>query len=147
MVMKIEDFLSAEEELEIVEAIRVAELNTSGEIRVHIENTSKGDATHRALELFHVLKMDNTKLQNAVLIYVAVNDKTFVIYGDKGINTLVETNFWDSTKDLIQSHFKHGNFKTGLVEGIIKSGEQLKKFFPYENDDTNELTNEISKGD
>lgn len=143
---KIEDFLSLKEEQEIVEAIRVAELNTSGEIRVHIEKTSQDDATHRALELFHILKMDNTKLQNAVLIYVAVDDKTFVIYGDKGINALVETDFWDSTKDVIQSHFKKGHFKQGLIEGILKSGEQLKKYFPYESDDTNELTNEISKG-
>lgn len=143
---KIEDFLSVEEEQDIIEAIRVAELNTSGEIRVHIEKTSKGDATHRALELFHLLKMDNTKLQNAVLIYVAVDDKTFVIYGDKGINALVETDFWDSTKDVIQSHFKKGHFKQGLIEGILKSGEQLKKYFPYDSDDTNELTNEISKG-
>lgn len=146
MSNNIEAFLTAEEEQEIVEAIRQAELNTSGEIRVHIEKTSKGDATHRALELFHVLKMDNTKLQNAVLIYVAVEDKTFVIYGDKGINDAVEKGFWDSTKDAIQSHFKTGNFKQGLVEGVLKSGEQLKKHFPYTDDDTNELTNEISKG-
>ncbi|MFI0430489.1 TPM domain-containing protein [Mariniflexile sp. HMF6888] len=142
----VEDFLTPSEEQEVIEAIRIAELNTSGEIRVHIEKTSKGDATNRALELFHVLKMDNTKLQNAVLIYVAVDDKTFVIYGDKGINDVVSNNFWDSTKDIIQSHFKIGNFKQGLVEGIIKSGEQLKKYFPYTDLDTNELTNEISKG-
>ncbi|WP_203257764.1 TPM domain-containing protein [Hyunsoonleella ulvae] len=143
---KIEAFLTADEEQDIVEAIRQAELNTSGEIRVHIEKTSKGDASHRALELFHVLKMDNTKLQNAVLIYVAVEDKTFVIYGDKGINDVVKQGFWDSTKDIIQSHFKKGNFKQGLIEGILKSGEQLKTYFPYMDDDTNELTNEISKG-
>ncbi|MCB4799421.1 TPM domain-containing protein [Neotamlana laminarinivorans] len=143
---KIEAFLSTEEEQEIVEAIRLAELNTSGEIRVHIEKTSNGDATERALEVFHELKMDNTKLQNGVLIYVAINDKTFVIYGDKGINDVVATTFWDSTKDVIQSHFKKGQFKQGLVQGILKSGEQLKKHFPYSNDDINELSNEISKG-
>ncbi|GAB1856533.1 TPM domain-containing protein [Flavobacteriaceae bacterium MHTCC 0001] len=143
---KIEDFLTAEEEQDIVEAIRVAELNTSGEIRVHIEKKALGDATSRALEVFHSLKMDNTKLQNAVLIYVAVEDKTFVIYGDKGINDAVKANFWDSTKDIMQSYFKKGKFKQGLVEGILKSGEQLKAYFPYTDDDTNELTNEISKG-
>lgn len=142
----IEAFLSASEEQEIVEAIKVAELNTSGEIRIHIEKTSHGDATNRALELFHSLKMDNTKLQNAVLIYVAVADKTFVIYGDKGINDVVPNDFWDSTKDVIQSHFKLGNFKQGLIDGILKSGEQLKRYFPYSDLDTNELSNEISKG-
>ncbi|MCF7560605.1 TPM domain-containing protein [Sabulilitoribacter multivorans] len=143
---KIEDFLTTKEEQEIVDAIRVAELNTSGEIRVHLEKTSNGDATNRALEVFHLLKMDNTKLQNAVLIYVAVEDKTFVIYGDEGINRVVSKDFWDSTKNVMQSHFKLGQYKQGLVEGILKSGEQLKKYFPYSDLDTNELTNEISKG-
>ncbi|WP_303319128.1 TPM domain-containing protein [Flavivirga abyssicola] len=143
---KIEDFLSTDEEQEIVEAIRLAELNTSGEIRVHIEKTSNDDATNRALELFHTLKMDNTKLQNGVLIYVAIEEKTFVIYGDKGINQVVENDFWDSTKDVIQSHFKRGNFKQGLIDGIFKCGEQLKHYFPYSDLDTNELSNEISKG-
>ncbi|MDO7174132.1 TPM domain-containing protein [Mariniflexile sp. AS56] len=143
---KVEDFLTANEEQEIIEAIRIAELNTSGEIRVHIEKTSKGDATNRALEVFYMLKMDNTKLQNGVLIYVAVNEKTFVIYGDKGINDVVSKDFWDSTKDVMQSHFKVGNFKQGMVDGILKSGEQLKKHFPYTDLDTNELSNEISKG-
>ncbi|NMH89724.1 TPM domain-containing protein [Flavivirga algicola] len=143
---KIEDFLSPEEEQEIVEAIRLAELNTSGEIRVHIEKTSNNAPSNRALEVFHMLKMDNTKLQNGVLIYVAVEDKSFVIYGDKGINDIVSVDFWNSTKDIIQDHFKLGNFKQGLVEGILKSGEQLKQHFPYSDLDTNELSNEISKG-
>ncbi|MEC3905419.1 TPM domain-containing protein [Tamlana sp. 2201CG12-4] len=144
---KIEDFLTAAEEQDIVEAIRVAELNTSGEIRVHIERTSNREATDRALELFHTLKMDNTKLQNAVLIYLAIDDKTFVIYGDQGINKVVEHDFWDCTKDIMQSHFKNGQFKQGLVEGILRSGERLKHYFPYtDDDDANELTNEISKG-
>lgn len=142
----VEEFLTTSEEQEIIEAIRVAESKTSGEIRVHIEKTSKGDATNRALEVFHFLKMDNTKLQNGVLIYVAVEDRTFVIYGDKGINDVVSKDFWDSTKDIMQLHFKSGNFKQGLIDGIIKSGEQLAKYFPWEHGDVNELSNEISKG-
>ncbi|AUP78657.1 TPM domain-containing protein [Flavivirga eckloniae] len=143
---KVEDFLTPSEEQEIVEAIRQAELNTSGEIRVHIEKTSNGDATNRALELFHTLKMDNTRLQNGVLIYVAIEDKAFVIYGDKGINDAVSSDFWDSTKDIIQFHFKKGDFKQGLIEGVLKSGEQLKQYFPYTDSDIDELPNEISKG-
>lgn len=146
MPNNVEAFLTNTEEQEVIEAIRKAELNTSGEIRVHIEKTSKGDATNRALEVFHFLKMDNTKLQNGVLIYVAVEDKTFVIFGDKGINDAVSKNFWDSTKNVIQSHFKSGHFKQGLIDGIIKSGEQLAKYFPWEHGDSNELSNEISKG-
>ena len=143
---KVEDFLTKKEEEEIVEAIRIAEKNTSGEIRVHIEKTAEGDAFNRALQVFHYLKMDNTKAQNGVLIYVAVEDKHFVIYGDKGINDVVPKNFWDSTKDIIQSYFKSGNFKQGLIEGILKAGTELEKHFPWDHGDTNELSNQISKG-
>lgn len=143
---EIEDFLSAEEEEEIIKAIRIAEQNTSGEIRVHIEKTSTTDAFNRAMEVFHYLKMDNTKLQNGVLIYVAVDDKTFVIYGDKGINDVVSDDFWDTTKNIMQSHFKLGSYKKGLVEGILKAGVVLEKHFPWVHKDHNELSNDISKG-
>ena len=142
---KIEDFLSTEEEQEIVEAIRIAEQNTSGEIRVHIEKTLKTDVFTRSMEVFHYLKMDNTKDQNGVLIYVAVKDRTFAIFGDTGINNVVGNDFWDSTKNIMQSHFKAGHFKQGLVEGILKAGEQLAKHFPWKDGDVNELSNEISK--
>ncbi|WP_035670306.1 TPM domain-containing protein [Flavobacterium sp. 83] len=143
---KVEDFLTQEEEQAIVEAIRVAEKNTSGEIRVHIEKTTSEVPFDRALEVFHELKMNETQLQNGVLIYLAVSDKKFVICGDKGINDLVADNFWDTTKEVMKNHFKNGNFKQGLIDGILMTGEQLKKHFPWSADDTNELSNEISKG-
>jgi uncharacterized membrane protein len=143
---KVEDFLTQEEELAVVEAIRLAELATSGEIRVHIEKETSLPAYDRALEVFTTLKMDATELKNGVLIYVAVKNKSFVICGDKGINDLVPTDFWDSTKEIMATHFKNGNFKQGLIDGITKAGEQLKKYFPYQEGDTNELSNEISKG-
>jgi uncharacterized membrane protein len=143
---KVEEFLSKEEEEEIISAIRAAEKNTSGEIRVHIEPSSEKDPYKRALEVFHLLKMDNTKDANAVLIYVAVKDHKFVIYGDKGINDIVPKGFWDTTKDLMQSHFKQNNFKQGIVDGILKAGEELQAHFPWQIDDKGELSNEISKG-
>ncbi|NJW54425.1 TPM domain-containing protein, partial [Salinimicrobium oceani] len=110
---KIEEFLSEEEEAEVVDAIRRAERKTSGEIRVHIEKTSKGEIWDRAMEVFHLLKMDNTKEDNGVLIYVAIDDRKFIIYGDKGINAVVPKDFWETTKDAIASEFKKGNFKHG----------------------------------
>ncbi|TDU39424.1 TLP18.3/Psb32/MOLO-1 phosphatase superfamily protein [Gelidibacter sediminis] len=143
---KIEDFLTAEEERQVVDAIRTAEKNTSGEIRVHLEKTSKIDVYERALEVFHMLKMDTTKLQNGVLIYVAVEDKTFVIFGDEGINNVVEDDFWESTKNIMQGHFKRGHFKQGLVDGILKAGKQLETHFPWEMDDQNEISDDISIG-
>jgi uncharacterized membrane protein len=142
---KVEEFLSKQEEEEIISAIRIAEKNTSGEIRVHIEASSDKDHYERALEIFHLLKMDNTKDANAVLIYVAVNDKKFVIYGDKGINDVVAKGFWNSTKEVIQYHFKNNDYKQGIVEGILKAGEELQEHFPWQIDDQNELPNEISR--
>ena len=143
---KVEDFLTAQEEQEIVDAILKAEKNTSGEIRVHLEAHSKLDHYERAQEVFHLLKMDNTKHENGVLIYVAVNDRKFVICGDNGINRVVPPNFWQSTKDVIQEHFKKGSYKDGLVAGILMAGTELNSHFPWQSDDTNELSNEISKG-
>lgn len=141
-----ESLLTAEEENQIVEAIRMAEKNTSGEIRVHIEKTTSKVPFDRALEVFYDLKMNETQLKNGVLIYLAVADKQFVICGDQGINEVVSADFWDSTKELMAAQFKKGNFKQGLIDGITKAGEQLKTFFPWQENDTNELSNEISKG-
>ncbi|HBR55784.1 MAG TPA: hypothetical protein DEA82_16995 [Flavobacteriaceae bacterium] len=143
---KVEDFLTADEEMAIVEAIRTAEKNTSGEIRVHLEAHSKTDAFDRAADVFDFLHMNNTKLNNGVLIYIAVEDRTLVIMGDKGINDVVPPHFWESTKDAIIEKFKKGDMKQGLVDGILKAGEQLKKHFPRKNNDTNELPDDISVG-
>ena len=143
---KVEDFLSHSEEVEIIEAIRAAEKNTSGEIRVHLEAQSKIDAFDRAAEVFDFLHMNNTKQSNGVLIYVAVEDRTLVIMGDRGINDVVPVDFWESTKDIIISNFKTDNIAKGLTEGISQAGQQLKKHFPYKKGDSNELTDEISVG-
>ncbi len=141
----LESFLSADEEQQVVDAILEAEKDTSGEIRVHIESKHQKDHFKRAQKLFHQLKMDNTKESNGVLIYVDVLDHKFVILGDKGIDRVVPDDFWESTRDVIQEHFKKGDFKTGLVEGILKAGQELKVHFPWQPNDTNELSDEISK--
>lgn len=142
---KVTDFLTPEEEQEVVAAIQTAEKSTSGEIRVHIERATTMEPFERAKEVFHLLKMDETALKNGVLIYLAVDNHAFVICGDKGIDAVVEPDFWDCTKDIMQADFKAGNFKQGLIDGILRAGERLKQYFPWE-DDKNELSNEISKG-
>jgi len=146
MQNSVEAFLTAIEEQEIVEAIREAEQQTSGEIKVHIETTSKGNIEDRALEVFSILKMQNTKLHNGVLIYLAINDKTFAIYGGSGINAVVSDSFWDNTRNTIQNQLKKGNYKQALVDGVLLAGQQLKEYFPVSNNNTNELSNTISKG-
>ncbi|MEW7278648.1 TPM domain-containing protein [Aquimarina sp. 2201CG1-2-11] len=143
---QVEDFLTADEEQQIVAAIRRAEKTTSGEIRVHLEKHTEKDILERAAEVFHMLKMDNTMQRNGVLIYVAVNDRRFAIYGDKGIDQAVDAHFWEATKDVILTHFKEGNFTQGLIDGVLLTGKQLQHFFPWNHNDTNELSDEISKG-
>ena len=140
------DFLSKEDEQAIVSAIQQAELNTSGEIRIHIEATSKKEAFERAQEVFGDLQMHKTEQRNGVLLYLAVDDHQFAICGDAGIDKVVADDFWDCTRDIMASNFKKGQFKEGIIAGILNAGEQLKQFFPYQSDDTNELSNEISKG-
>ncbi|MEY4835456.1 MAG: hypothetical protein RI980_1571 [Bacteroidota bacterium] len=140
-------FLSKAEEQEIVAAIVIAEKNTSGEIRVHIEENSSKPSMERAKEVFHILKMDVTELKNGVLFYICTATKSFAILGDKGINDLVAPDFWNSTKDVVIEKFKEGLYKEGLINGILEAGTQLKKYFPYNDEtDTNELSNEISRG-
>lgn len=143
---KVEDFLTKAEEQEIVEAIRLAEKETSGEIRVHIESTTTLVHFERAKVVFQDLKMHETNLKNGVLIYIAVNDKKFIICGDQGINEKVPENFWESTQQTMQRYFKNTEYKNGIVAGIEMTGKQLKNYFPYLENDCNELSNEISIG-
>lgn len=143
---KVEDFLTVEEEQAIIKAIKAAEINTSGEIRVHIEKTTEKPPMDKALEVFYQLEMEKTEQRNGVLFYIAVESKKFAILGDDGINSKVPDNFWDEEKELVLNHFAKGEFTTGLELAIVKVGEKLKEFFPYQSDDTNELSDEISKG-
>jgi len=143
---KVEDFLTASQEQQIIEAIKTAEKNTSGEIRVHLEKSTDKPPMERALEVFHFLKMDTTKLRNGVLFYFAVESKKFSILGDEAINNKVPENFWDTEKELVLTYFSKGDFSKGIELAIIEVGKKLKEFFPYQSNDTNELSNEISKG-
>lgn len=136
-------FSEKEQEL-ISHAIESAERFTSGEIRVCVEKTCSEDVLDRAANYFKDLGMDKTKLRNGVLIYLATEDHKFAIIGDAGINKVVPTNFWDSTKDTMLAYFKEGDLASGIVAGIKIAGEQLKTYFPYVDGDANELSNEIS---
>ncbi|MCF6280278.1 MAG: TPM domain-containing protein [Flavobacteriaceae bacterium] len=143
---EVENFLTAQEEEQVIAAIKSAEKNTSGEIRVHIEKLTKTLPLERAKEVFWHLKMNETKLQNGVLFYVAVESKKFAIYGDRGIYNQTTSDFWNDEKELVINHFSKKQNVKGLVLAIEKVGEKLKKLFPYTSDDANELSNEISKG-
>lgn len=139
------NIFTPDEQQRIIEAIRQAEKATSGEIRVHVEpQCSTGDPVERAIEVFARLGMHQTKQQNGVLFYLAHADRKFAVVGDKGINARVPADFWETTKDLLRHHFAAGEYAKGLSQGIERAGEQLKHYFPYAKDDTNELADDIS---
>ncbi len=139
-------FFTDEEQQQIVDAIKQAELNTSGEIRLHIEADCKVDAYIRAKEVFEKLNMHATELKNGVLFYVAYADHKFAILGDSGIHEKVTQRFWDEEKELMLSYFKQNKYAEGICLAIARAGEKLKAHFPYMHNDTNELSNDISFG-
>lgn len=143
--MGLRAFLTEEEQKRVVEAIGEAERLTSGEVRVHIEPICKLPSSYeRAIKIFNELKMYETKERNGVLIYIAFKSKVFAIIGDKGINEAVPDDFWDEEKKLLGEYLKMGNSTEGLCKVINIIGINLAKYFPYQKDDTNELSNEIS---
>lgn len=144
---KARNFFDPQQQEAILLAIKNAELDTSGEIRVHIENKCPIDVLDRAAQIFDKLQMQRTKLRNGVLIYLSIENRKFAILGDAGINAVVAEDFWDNIKNNMFAHFREGQFLEGLVEAIKQSGEQLKKHFPYETDDVDELPDDISFGD
>ena len=137
-------FFNKDEEARIVGAIREAERATSGEIRVHVEVGARKPALQVAQRLFHELGMDETQDRNGVLILLAVDRREFAILGDEGINQVVPADFWDAERDLMQEHFRRGDFATGIELAIQQIGANLKAYFPYQSDDVNELPDEIS---
>jgi len=142
--VKASSFFSEEQQAMIIAAIREAEKETSGEIRVHIDKRCSDDILDRAAWLFKKLGMNRTAERNGVLFYLAVESRKFAVIGDAGINAKVPAGFWDCVKELLRNEFVNGRFTEGLSEGIRLAGRQLKSHFPRKDDDRNELTDEIS---
>lgn len=141
------DFFTKEQKEDIRQAILDAELDTSGEVRVHIEQTCPGDVLDRSAYIFNKLGMQKTEKRNGVLFYLAIKNRRFAVIGDQGINAVVPEYYWDELKNVLLNHFREGHFTEGLIEGIAMTGSKLKKHFPYQTGDINELPDEISFGE
>lgn len=139
--------LAKQDEERLILAIEQAEKNTSGEIRVHITSSCPGDSFQEGLRVFKKLEMEKTEARNGVLVFLALEDKKMALVADKGINDLVPENFWQSTRDIMISYFKKDEIIEGLEKGLHEIGQQLSTYFPYQQNDTNELSNEISYDD
>jgi uncharacterized membrane protein len=137
-------FLTEEEQNRIVEAIREAENMTSGEIRVHVQARCGADPYLDAQKVFDKLGMSATAQRNGVLFFMAYKSRKFAVLGDKGINEAVPDDFWQSTVDVMTPLCREGRFADALVAGVLKAGEALKKYFPHQRDDVNELDDGVS---
>lgn len=143
----IRTLLSEKQEQALVHAITQAELHTSGEIRIHLEKSiGNSSAQHRAKKWFGKLEMHKTAEKNGVLFYLAIKDRQLAIWAGEGINAKVPANFWQEIINLVIAEFKEGHFSEGLIAGVEKTGQALGEFFPRQDDDIDELSNEISKG-
>lgn len=141
------DFFTKEQQAQIEAAIKQAETDTSGEIRVHIERHIEEDVLDHSAFIFEQLEMHKTKLRNGVLFLLVVEDRQLAIIGDAGINEKVKEGFWDEIRDHMVSLFKQGRYTEGLSEGILMAGKALKEHFPFDQkSDKNELSDEISFG-
>ncbi|MCU0445656.1 MAG: TPM domain-containing protein [Microscillaceae bacterium] len=139
-------FFSTAQEDAIIQTIKTAEKHTSGEIKVHVESQTHEDVFARALEVFRDLNMHHTIQRNGVLFYLATTQREFAIVADEGINRLVAENFWENIKDNMRAQFKTAHFVEGLSEAILATGKALQTHFPYQRDDKNELSDDISQG-
>jgi uncharacterized membrane protein len=136
-----------EKKASIRRAIEVAEMGSSGEIRVHLEEKCSKNVFDRAVDVFRKLEMNKTALRNGILFYAAVGEHKFVILGDAGINAKVPVGYWDQVRDTVLTFFREDRIPEGLIEGIRMAGEVLKEHFPHHADDVDELSNDISYGD
>jgi uncharacterized membrane protein len=146
--MKHQEFLSALDQPRIVSAIEGAEKRTAGEIRVHVQPKVVGAEIHTVAEkTFERLGMTKTAARNGVLLFIASEDRRFVILGDKGIDEKVPAGFWDEIIAKLTIRFKNSEFTDGIIEAIGAAGEHLERYFPRQADDVDELSNAIDVSD
>ncbi len=145
---KKKSFFPEEDTRIIVKAIRHAENQTSGEVRVFVESRcSWVDAMDRAKEIFFSLKMDNTEQRNAVLVYVAIKDRQLAVFGDDGIHKKVGNEYWNRVVGEMLASFNSNNYGEGISNCVIQIGDALKTHFPFNREsDKNELPDEIVFG-
>lgn len=142
------NFFSATEKEKILTAIKTAEQNTSGEVRVYVESRCRFvDPIDRAAEVFYSLKMTETDLRNAVLVYVAMKDRQLAIFADEGIYQKAGAEFWKNEVRLMLSHFNKENYADGIAAVVQEIGNALQHHFPYDaSTDKNELPDNIVFG-
>jgi uncharacterized membrane protein len=137
--MRAPDFFSVSDRERIADSVAEAELHTSAEIRVFIDDKCKGDPVEKAAWVFQELGMEKTRDRNAVLLYLAMEDHRFAVFGDSGVHELLGQTYWDDLGFKMQAEFRSGRFTDGITAGLAELGQRLREHFPKKHDDINEL--------
>ena len=145
--MALDDFIPNEGQRRIADAITAAERHTTGEICVHVTPRCRCNVMKRAVKTFNRLHLYTTKRRNAVLIFIAYDDRKLAILGDTAIHEAVPEGFWDGEVEELTNYLKAGRPVDGLCAIIARMGERLSEYFPGERDDENELSNEVTFDD
>jgi uncharacterized membrane protein len=147
-LFKRKEFFTDEEKQSIVDAVRMAEQRTSGEVRVFVESHCRYvNAIDRAVEIFENLQMQRTELRNATLVYVAIRDRQLAVFGDEGIHQKVGNEYWANEVVKMINAFNRDNIADGIRQCVLNIGEALAMHFPYDRGtDKNELPDDIVFG-
>ena len=147
-LFKRKEFFTDEEKQSIVDAVRIAEQRTSGEVRVFVESHCRYvNAIDRAVEIFENLQMQRTELRNATLVYVAIKDRQLAVFGDEGIHQKVGNEYWANEVVKMINAFNRDNIAEGIRQCVLNIGEALATHFPYDRStDKNELPDDIVFG-
>ncbi len=137
-------FLSEADLEAVARAVSEAEAATSGEIRVHLDARCPGDPMARAVQVFERLGMHRTAARNAVLVYVAIDDRKLAVIGDVGVHARVTDDYWERLKERLVTEFREGRPRAGLTAVVREVGDLLRQHFPRGPDDRNELSDQVS---
>jgi uncharacterized membrane protein len=141
-------YFTPEEDAQILEAVRLSENQTSGEIRIYIESRNPMvEPLDRATQIFAQFEMSKTKNRNGVLIYIAIKDRELAVLGDSGIHEQVGSDYWQKEVAVMLDHFKKHELAKGLIHCVQDIGQVLKEKFPFiPGEDKNELPDDIIFG-
>jgi len=122
-LFKRKEFFTDEEKQSIVDAVRIAEQRTSGEVRVFVESHCRYvNAIDRAVEIFENLQMQRTELRNATLVYVAIRDRQLAVFGDEGIHQKVGNEYWANELMKMIHAFNRDNISEGIRQCVLNIG-------------------------
>ena len=138
---------TTEQQKEIFQAIKANEEKTSGIIHVHIRKKCKQNVLKDAEKYFKKSKLNKSKYNNAVLIFIGETSRRFAILGDTAIHEHCQQEFWDKSRDILANYLKQGKYLEGIIATINEIGSRLEKHFPIHKDDSHieDLKNAVSE--